>query len=298
MKEYAALGLLAWYQNMIPALLPFMILSNLIMNLNLEARILKPVYPLFKYTYRLKREAVFVICLGFLCGFPMGGKLLSDLYRKDKLDKAEAEYLLAFTNNIGPAYFICYVYPVFYKGASLSLLLFLQYGIPLIYGCILRHTYYRKRIPYQKEEITAKKADKNPTIRAVVYALDDAINAGLIQIAALGGYMIVFNVLVYFPYQLLQRFGSAPLFCHLGLEITGGLQALSASTLFGGADFFHKLLLIQGALSLNGLCCLFQTMKFLKGTDLSVKKYMLHKVLLCGVTIAVIFVLSLAFGTR
>lgn len=294
MKEYAALGLLAWYQNMIPSLLPFMILSNLIMNLNLEARILKPANPFFETVFRIKREAVFVICFGFLCGFPMGCKLLSDLYRKGKLDKAEAEYLLAFTNNIGPAYYICYVYPVFYGGASLTFLLFLQYGLPLLYGLLLRHTYYRTRISYVKNTTDVRHTNQPVTLKSVVYALDDAINTGLIQIAALGGYMVVFNVLVYFPYKLFAQLETLPLFFHLGMEITGGLQALSKELFFSTDAFFYKLLLIQGALSLNGLCCLFQTMKFLKGTDLSVKKYMLHKGILCSITIAVIFAVHMA----
>lgn len=294
MKQYAALGLLAWYQNMIPSLLPFMILSNLIMNLNLEARILKPVNPLFETVFRIKREAVFVICFGFLCGFPMGCKLLSDLYRKGKIDKAEAEYLLAFTNNIGPAYYICYVYPVFYQGASLPFLLFLQYGVVLLYGLFLRHTYYHTRISYTAQTAALGHTPRRITLKSVVYALDDAINTGLIQIAALGGYMVVFNVLVYFPYKLLSRFGRLTLLCHLGMEITGGLQALSKVVFSGGDTFFYKLLLIQGALALNGLCCLFQTMKFLKGTDLSVKKYMLHKGILCSITVALIFATHMA----
>lgn len=287
MKEYAALGLLAWYQNMIPSLLPFMILSNLIMNLNLEARILKPINPLFEAVFRIKREAVFVICFGFLCGFPMGCKLLSDLYKKGKIDKTEAEYLLAFTNNIGPAYYICYVYPVFYQGTPLPFLLLLQYAVPLLYGLFLRHTYYHTRISCQKKA-SARRASQSITLKSVVYALDDAINTGLIQIAALGGYMVVFNVLVYFPYRLLSRFGNLALLCHLGMEITGGLQALSEETALFGDAFFYKLLLVQGFLAFNGVCCLFQTMKFLKGTDLSVKKYMLHKGILCSITIALI----------
>lgn len=292
MKEYAALGLLAWYQNMIPALLPFMILTNLIMNLNLETKILKPLYPVLGTIYQVRKELVFAICLGFLCGFPMGSKILSELYKSGKIYRTEAEYLLAFTNNIGPAYYICFVYPVLLRNYPLLYLLCLQYGIPLLYGLILRYTIYRKQLTEtitnsQKPNRTCKKL----TIKNAVYALDDAINTGLVQIAALGGYMIVFNVLVWFPGKLLKKQPYLELFFHTFLEITGGLQKAAQMLHNCSSLANHLLLFVQSMLCLNGLCCLAQTMKFLKGTDLSVKKYMLHKGILCSITIVCILTL-------
>lgn len=293
MKEYAALGLLAWYQNMIPALLPFMILTNLIMNLNLETKILKPLYPILGTIYQVRKELVFAICLGFLCGFPMGSKILSELYKSGKISHTEAEYLLAFTNNIGPAYYICFVYPVLLQNYPLLYLLCLQYGIPLLYGLILRYTTYRKKLAgCVTNMMTSNQTREKLTIKKAVYALDDAINTGLVQITALGGYMIVFNVLVWFPHKLLKKLPHLELFFHTFLEITGGLQK-TAQIRYNGFNLDVSLLLfVQSMLCLNGLCCLAQTMKFLKGTDLSVKKYMLHKGILCSITIVCILTLQ------
>ena len=293
MKEYATLGLLAWYHNMIPALLPFMIFTNLIMNLNLETKILKPLYPVLGTIYQVRKELVFAICLGFLCGFPMGSKILSELYKSGKISHAEAEYLLAFTNNIGPAYYVCFVYPVLLQNYPLLYLLCLQYGIPLLYGLILRYTTYRKKLAgpvtnMMKSNQTREKL----TIQKAICGLDDAINTGLVQIAALGGYMIVFNVLVWFPGELLKKQPYLALFFHTFLEITGGLQKAAQMLHIGSSFANHLLLFVHSMLCLNGLCCLAQTMKFLKGTDLSVKKYMLHKGILCSITIVCILTLQ------
>lgn len=294
MKEYAALGLLAWYHNMIPALLPFMILTNLIMNLNLEAKILKPVYPVLGTILQVKHEIVFAICLGFLCGFPMGSKILSELYQAGKINHDEAEYLLAFTNNIGPAYYICFVYPVLLNDYSLGFLLCLQYGIPFAYGFLLRHTIYKTKLRrYKADNQKTANMQKKLTIKRIVYALDDAINTGLVQIAALGGYMVVFNVLVCFPHKLFKKMPYLSLIVHSSLEITGGLQEVAKLINSGILANANILLFVQSMLCLNGLCCLAQTMKFLRGTDLSVKKYMLHKGILCSITIVCILTLPM-----
>jgi uncharacterized membrane protein YciS (DUF1049 family) len=294
MKEYAALGLLAWYQNMIPTLLPFMILTNLIIHLNLETKILKPLYPLIGTVFQIRKELVFAICLGFVCGFPMGSKILSDLYKKGKISHNEAQYLLAFTNNIGPAYYIGFVYPVLLGDYKLCLLLCLQYGIPLLYGLLLRYTLYRKKLT-KHTTLNSSVTTQNNKIsgKQIIYALDDGINEGLVQIASLGGYMIVFNVLVWFPKKIFKNAALVSLFCHLNLEITGGLKETVQYIASGQLANDNVLLLVQSTLCLNGLCCLAQTMKFLKGTDLSIKKYMLHKAMLCSITIVCILIIQL-----
>ena len=302
MKEYAALGLLAWFQNMIPALLPFMIFTNLILNLNLEEVILKPLYLILEPFFKVRREMLFAICIGFLCGFPMGSKVLSDLYRKGKISHVEAEYLLCFTNNIGPAYYLGFVCPVLLPEYRLSFLLFVQFGIPFCYGLFLRNINYKNKIhfpctatcitPILSDTASARLSSpsvRHPsdriTIRRFAYALDDAINNGLIQIGALGGYMILFNVLVWFPHFLLKDHPVPALFCHMSIEITGGLTEFARLLSSGQISISDRLLPVQSMLCLNGLCCLFQTIKFLKGTDLSIKKYMLHKIILCSITV-------------
>lgn len=288
MKEFATLGLLSWFHNMIPTLLPFMIISNLIMNLNLERKIVKPFAGILKRFYHISDTGIFIVIFGFLFGFPMGAKLISELYTKEKISENEANLLLAFANNIGPAYYIGFVYPNYLSQYSLFYLLMIQYGIPIMYGFILRHTIYKNKISYYKY-LDEKKQDntyknKKHIFSDYIFALDDAINTGLVQIGALGGYMIVFNVLVLLPNLIFKRNMLVVLFCHLIIEITGGLTNLKTVASKYAFTNTQLLLCIELFLCLNGLCCLFQTIKFLRGTDLSLKKYMLHKILLCSIT--------------
>ena len=102
---YAATGLKLWLGCMVPALLPFMILSAIMVRQNLTESFAGILYPVFS-PFKLSRNCVYCIILGFLCGFPMGARTIAQLYEKKCLSQKEATLLLAFCNNIGPSFFL------------------------------------------------------------------------------------------------------------------------------------------------------------------------------------------------
>ena len=137
--SYASMGLELWLQNMIPALLPFMILSGIMVRLNLTERASLILYPVVKPLFKVRKNVCYAMLVGFLCGFPMGARVVDDLYTRQMITKKEAEYLLAFCNNIGPVYFCSFVLPLLGR-RLLFPYLFGMYGIPLLYGLVLRCT--------------------------------------------------------------------------------------------------------------------------------------------------------------
>ncbi len=144
--SYANLGLELWFQKMIPALGPFMILSGIMVRLNLTEKAALAACPVVKPLYRVRENVVYAMVCGFLCGFPMGAKVVEDLYTRQRITRREAEYLLAFCNNIGPIYFVSFVLPLLGRKLVAPYLLGM-YGIPLLYGLLLRWTVYRDLIP-------------------------------------------------------------------------------------------------------------------------------------------------------
>ena len=140
--SYANLGLELWFQKMIPALGPFMILSGIMVRLNLTEKAALAACPVVKPLYRVRENVVYAMVCGFLCGFPMGAKVVEDLYTRQRITRREAEYLLAFCNNIGPIYFVSFVLPLLGRKLVAPYLLGM-YGIPLLYGLLLRWTVYR-----------------------------------------------------------------------------------------------------------------------------------------------------------
>ncbi|MCI8433700.1 MAG: hypothetical protein HFH83_11005 [Lachnospiraceae bacterium] len=276
---YATLGLELWFKKMIPALLPFMILSGVMVRLKLTEKMSMALFPLLGPVYRVRKNVVYCMMLGFLCGFPMGAKVTSELLERGMLTEKEASYLLAFCNNIGPVYFCSFVLPLLGRRLTLPYL-FGMYGIPLLYGLLLRHTVFRDSLQAENasrgrkqqihlSELHACSSENGalPFGLKLLEALDDSIVSSLQSILTLGGYMVLFDLMNLLPHLLSGRspFLAAPL-----LEITGGLSLLG-----GGLPLYSLL-----ALSFGGLSCMAQTYSCIKGTGLSMGSYVRHKVIL------------------
>lgn len=273
--SYAGLGLELWFRKMIPSLLPFMILSGIAVRLNLTEKLSMAVYPFAGRIYRVRKNVCYCMMLGFLCGFPMGAKVTGELLEHGKITHREAEYLLAFCNNIGPVYFCSFALPLLDRRLTAPYL-FGMYGIPLLYGLALRYTAFRdlaqedsrSRIPLKAAEL---RCCEKPSVRSASFweqlleATEESIRSSGQSILTLGGYMILFNLLNLLPHVICGR--AVPVLSPL-LEITGGLGTL------GSALPLYSLL----ALSFGGLSCIAQTYSCIRGSGLSLSGYIFHKV--------------------
>ena len=276
--QYASLGLELWFQKMIPSLFPFMILSGVMIRLNLTEKLAMAAYPVVGPLYRVRKNVCYCMILGFLCGFPMGAKVTAELLERDRITHREAEYLLSFCNNIGPVYFCSFVLPLLGRKLTAPYL-FGMYGIPLIYGLILRHTAFRdigvhniktgSPAQIRTAELKSCELPEKKTVsgRMLLEAVDESIRSGGISILTLGGYMVLFNLLNLLPHILLGH--SLPVLAPL-LEITGGLGMLQ------GALPLYCLL----TLSFGGLSCIAQTYSCIRNTGLSLGNYVFHKAVL------------------
>ncbi len=282
-------GLSLWFSGMIPALLPFMILSGLLMELGLSDSFAALFAPVLRPILRLSDPCMYCVVVGFLCGFPMGARVCAQSYEAGKLSRREATLLLAFCNNIGPVYFTGYVLRLFPSLPPLRAVL-IMYGLPFFYGVLLRYTLFRA-IPAPNGDRRAARTPKNNrtgrndrtgteaarlTPERVLLALNSSVQSGLNAVTLLGGYMIFCNLLNLFPRLLLPQGSRLSRLIGPALEITGGLSKLPAD----------EAVWALAMLPLGGLSCIAQTCSCLHGTDLSLKEYLFHKTVQTMLTLA------------
>lgn len=264
--EYASAGLRLWLTKMVPVLLPFMILSGIMIRMDLTENFVRLVHPLLHLLYGTSKNGSYTIVMGFLCGFPMGARIIGELYGSGRLSKEESARLLCFCNNIGPIYFLSYVVPTLDIRHPLIPFL-IMYGIPLLYGIALMRI-----VPIKRRTASALsdlKEDVRPDRMTLPAAIDASVVSGLIGIARLGGYMIFFNLLniAFVPFRhtdaaLLKIYRCV-------LEITSGID-------YSGQSLFYPILIL---LPFGGLSCIAQTYSMICHTDLPLKPYVLHKVI-------------------
>ena len=104
--EAARSGLLLCGNVIIPSLFPFFVLSALVVELGLAGALGRLLEPLMGVLFRVNGSCASAVALGFLGGYPVGARTAIELYRKGMCTKTEAQRLLAFCNNSGPAFIL------------------------------------------------------------------------------------------------------------------------------------------------------------------------------------------------
>lgn len=267
--EYASTGLMLWFQKMIPTLLPFMILSGIMIRMNLTEKFVSFIHPFLHRLYGTSANGSYVILMGLLCGFPMGARIIGELYQAGKLSREESSRLLSFCNNIGPIYFLSFVVPTLAIEKPL-LPVCIMYGVPLLYGIVIMRLH---AVPAQNVSVQTTSAHIANKM-SLLAAIDSSVISGLIGIAKLGGYMVFFNLLniAFVPFHNLS-----PAFLCLYnclLEITSGIDR-------GSHYLFYSILIL---LPFGGFSCIAQTYSMIQHTDLSIRSYILHKIIQTAIT--------------
>ncbi len=283
--EYASTGLTLWFTKMVPTLLPFMILSGIMIRMNLTERFVGLLHPLLHRIYGTSRNGSYTIIMGFLCGFPMGARIVGELYEQHKLSREESALLLSFCNNIGPIYFLSYVIPTLGIDRPGRPFL-LMYGIPLLYGLLLmriRPMMTRTVSSCENHPEVRSLRAEHPGSCSLLAAIDASVLSGLIGIARLGGYMVFFNLLniVFQPFQHVNTNILNIYRCLL--EITSGIDCSGRSINFA----------ILILLPFGGFSCIAQTYSMIRQTDLSLRPYLYHKAVQTAITAACYLLLYL-----
>ena len=73
-------GLLLWFNKVLPSMLPFMIFINILVPLNGLQGFISHCTPLAQRLWHLPGESFFAFLMGVLAGYPMGAKVVKNLY--------------------------------------------------------------------------------------------------------------------------------------------------------------------------------------------------------------------------
>ena len=75
-------GLILWYKTVLPTLFPFMVITNLLINSKAVMLIVKYTGPIIHKIFHTSAPGTFAVIVGFLGVYPMGSKVIADLYIK------------------------------------------------------------------------------------------------------------------------------------------------------------------------------------------------------------------------
>ena len=275
----SAQGLVLWYDKVIPSLLPFSILSNILISSNLLTYITGFLSSMLKQVLPVSENGCFVLFSGFFFGFPMGSKNCAELLKQEKISPYEAEVLFIITNNISPVFINSYIlYQQLKMPHLFAFSLLILYLPPIILADILLH----KKNSCDNAKKAASRSKMNFQI------IDAGIMNGFETLVRIGGYIILFSILSSLI-ELLPLPASAKTLTVGFLEITNGIRYLANTTLPSNIKYILAMMFT----SFGGLCGLAQTSSMVSGTTLSMKKYICYKLLLTLISTLAAVILTL-----
>lgn len=201
-------GLRTWAFILVPSLLPFFIISDILVELGVVRLLGILLEPLMRPLFKQPGESGFVVAMGFTSGFPMGAVLTNTLYEKNIVTNEEAGRLLAFTNNSSPLFLLVAIPIGMFNNPHLGIILLLaHYGANLLLGIILgfmgkkHNTLQTKQLFQFKKSLRDFFIFQKKSIPSIGKLLGSAVHKSIQNILTVGGFVVFFAVLI----QILQE---------------------------------------------------------------------------------------------
>lgn len=263
--EGARYGLLLWYNSVVPALFPFMVISNLIVHAGGISALMAPVYKILHPFFPVSPAGCYVLVTGILCGCPMGAKTCSDFVLDGILSREEAKFLLAVCSHPSPMFILGYVYPFFAEYTASWQILLCVY-LPVIVLAFAAKVIYR--VPGAAMAHTSANTVPPNAAQAPAPSADESILAAIEILCKIGGYLMLFSILILFIRNTAWIPEPIRLLLIGSMEMTTAVRELASSL-----DFIHGFPAAMAALNFCGFSGLFQVRSVLneKKTGLSVR---------------------------
>lgn len=286
-KSGAHTGLMLWFSTIIPTLLPYMIISNAICYTGAFDFVSNMMHPITGRLFGISKNANYCLIIGFLCGYPMGSKVIADMLQDGQISYEEAEYLLSFCNNVSPSFMINYVASTIlmncYKinNHTIYIIICIVFVSPIITSFIYRliHKFKVVKTSHINLRIASTSSQSN--------FLDKCILNSFENIFKIGGYIIIFSIIS--VWILNNDFISKDLAFIISsiFEITSGLNAIKHTSFSSEAG----IVIVSTLCSFGGICAIAQTYSMISETNLSLIKYVKHKLLNASITFLLISIL-------
>lgn len=289
-------GLTIWWKIVFPALLPFFIITEIMAALGIVHFLGVFLNPLMRRLFRLPGTAGWCLAMGWTAGSPAGAEQAAELRRTKQISRSQAERLLAVTHVGSPAFIVIVIAAGFFGDPWLGIpLLFIHWLAALTVAIFMRHSRepvntdeaivqaeLQPRTALFRHSFKAMEQARNTDGRPFGKLLGDSVYLSIQKLMAIGGYMMIFSVLL--KIGILSGISNLAAAAISGLFGWLGVSAdLSMPLIYGifeqhlGGFAIHQAAVVPGIASIallcavlgwSGLCIHAQVKISLQGTDI------------------------------
>ncbi len=241
-------GIALWAADVVPALMPFFICVNFISSTGVIRHLPQSIFP---------------FAVSVLSGYPMGAKVIGDMYRNDIISQSEAKRLISFCSTSGPVFIIGAVGTGMLGSHEAGIAAAVAHYIGALCNCVLFSMKYKK-------EKGAGSLKKESTDGTLVEKFTDAIFSSFRSLGVILAYMVIFM----FVTDLLEQAGVFAAVSHgAGMCLARGLFEMTVGCSFirtADVTAVYECVLAAVIISWGGLSVTGQSMSMLAGSGISV----------------------------
>lgn len=286
-------GLVLWANSIVPSLFPFFVATELLSHTNFTYYLGRILNRFMKPLFNIRGEGSFAFIMGIISGYPIGAKIAANFRENNICSKEECERLLSFTNNSGPLFIIGTVGISMFGNSTIGFLLLITHLLASItVGFIFRFWKYNTKYTSVKNSSYVNSKD-SISLSNIGGIIGNSISSSINTILLIGGFVVLFSVIISIlqTSQLLDILSDCikPLFSLLNipdefstglisgiLELTNGLSIVCN---IPAKKLSINIVIASFLLGLGGISILLQVWSTIAKTDLSIKPYILGKLL-------------------
>lgn len=295
-------GLLLWANNVVPTLLPFLIATELLSRTSFVPMLGSLCNRFMRPLFNVPGEGAFALLMGWISGYPVGAKIVTNLYRSGLCTKSEANRMLGFTNNSGPLFIIGTVGVSLFYDARIGFLLlathiFSGLLVGMITGMASRFSKSSSEIPPTRSTFSKVAPSASSEKETLLFPIGECISSAIQTILMIGGFVMLFSVLISICMRshvftllgnllapLLSLFSidthfAIPIWSGI-LELTNGVKLLSC---IPSQAISINITLCAFLLGFGGLSVALQVYGIIASSGLSIKPYLFSKLLQGGI---------------
>lgn len=290
-------GLQLFIVAVLPGLFPFMFLTKLLTNFGMVKKISTKLSPITTFLFNTNGISSYVFIMSILSGYPIGAKLIADLYISGNITQQDAKKMVSFCTTSGPIFIIGTVGSVMLGSAKIGIIIYLSHILSSIMCGIILSGKRNKKNNSQ----TLLSNDNRPDD-----ILSNTMSNTVQSIFIVGAYISIFFLLA----DILTDIGILGGLSNLAdkalsliginnvgsgfigglLEVTRGCKILSQSISLWSVCF------TCGIISFSGLSIILQSLTFLNKCKIKARYFIFVKCVHCILSIITCFALCNIFS--
>jgi sporulation integral membrane protein YlbJ len=298
-------GLKIFWEIVLPSLLPFFVLSEIMLGMGVVHFIGVLLEPLMRPLFNVPGIGAFALSMGLAAGYPMDAVITGKFRRSRMCTRIEGERLLSFTNTADPLFIFGAVAVGMFGRPELGVVLAIAHYIAgFTVGVIFKYYHYHDRpMNENSREETNQAGVFRRAARALFKArrddgrpfgrlMGDAVKESMTTLLMIGGFIMLFSVLVRMATvfgilkmatpvigSILKVFNISPNLAHAVfegiLEIDLGTMAASHAN----APLLDKTVAAGWIIAWSGLCVHGQVASVIHNTDIRMAPYVAARLL-------------------